>query len=167
MFIDRLLIATAPVVPLLAQKSPSSTAPVGRPWTGSDSVSVLVLSAVLIAGVVILTAVVLVARGRLLAAKQQSATSMGIMESMRQLHEQGKMSKDEYDAVRRRMVARARNTDPLAADAVPDRSTSPAARPTLPTPTIPRPSTNAPQRANPAPAPGRPNGRSPGPPASA
>lgn len=162
---------------LLSQATvPDRPAPARTQWGARDTADTLKLVGGLIAGVVVLAIVVLVARGRFLASKQRSASAAGMMDEMRRLHESGKLSKAEYDAVRSRLAAKVRRAGAGAtlADGT-DRASGPpvaemnsTGRPqTFPSPPSPDPHTPASVGLGAvAPAPGAPphprSGRPPG-----
>lgn len=94
---------------LLSQATvPDRPSPARTQWGAGDTADTLKLVGGLIAGVVVLAIVVLVARGRFLASKQRPASAAGMMDEMRRLHESGKMSKAEFEAVRSRLAAKVR-----------------------------------------------------------
>jgi hypothetical protein len=72
----------------------------------TDITTVLTLVGIMVAVVVVTTVVLMFARRRLLAAGGKATSAAGVMEEMRRLHEEGKLSDAEFAAVRTRMAGK-------------------------------------------------------------
>ncbi|HEX8876206.1 MAG TPA: SHOCT domain-containing protein [Phycisphaerales bacterium] len=86
--------------------SPSSLA------AQAPSNSILLVAGLLIVVVLIASIAVLALRKRLFAPPENGTDPGSLMDQVRAMHERGEISQDEYDRVRRRLVAQAASRTP-------------------------------------------------------
>ncbi|MEO1007948.1 MAG: hypothetical protein AAFX79_05240 [Planctomycetota bacterium] len=76
--------------------------------TGSSTVDVLAWVGILILAVLVLAVVLPLARRKLLGRESEDAAPLGSMEEMRAMVDRGELSAEEYEQVRRAMIAKVR-----------------------------------------------------------